>query len=114
MEFELWENENKVCYAGDFIKDQSSIVALKITTLLEDISKFDFLVLLRKEKVKKIEKEIYEIRFKIQRDPYRFLFVIRKNKGWIVEAFKKKTNKTPRKYIDNAKNRISSLDQQLK
>jgi len=110
MEFELWKNENGVCYAEKFIKDQPDVVALKIIILLEDLSKFDFFVLLNKEKVKKIEKDIYEVRLKIQGDFYRFLFVIRGNKAWILEAFKKKTNKTPRKHVENARNRMLSLN----
>jgi phage-related protein len=113
MDFELWENKNGVCYAGGFIKDQPDAIAIKIATLLEDLQKFSFLVLSRKDKIKKIGKELYEIRLRIKSNNYRFLFVMRKNKAWILEGFLKKTDKTPKKHIENAENRIASLDKEI-
>ncbi|MDP9249039.1 MAG: type II toxin-antitoxin system RelE/ParE family toxin [bacterium] len=109
MQFELWENEKGESYVGDFIRKQTDEIALKILIRLEDLQKYEFSVLFRKQTVKKITKEIYEIRLKINGDAYRFLFVIRSNTGIILEAFKKKSSKTPKRNIKNAKNRISQL-----
>lgn len=113
MEIELWANGDGTCYAGDFIRAQGDIVAIKIETLLIDLQKATLLALLRVQKVKKIVKDLYEIRIKIHNVHYRFLFVVRKNKAWILEAFKKKTNKTPPRYIETALRRTVILDGQI-
>lgn len=106
IEFILWKNNTGRCYVGDFIEEQGGKIAFEILTLLEDLQRYDFDILLRNEKIKKITKDIYEIRLNVHSDKYRFLFGIHNSSGHIVEAFKKKTQKTPLKYIKNAEDRM--------
>lgn len=109
IEFELWENENGKCYVGDFIKEQGGEVAIKIEISLAEFQKISFMQLLRFEKIKKLKGDIYEIRLKINGLQYRLLFLKKEDKGFLVEAFIKKVQKTPLKFIKTAENRAKEI-----
>ncbi len=57
---------------------------------------------------KKIHKEIYELIVKGDIE-VRILYGIIKGKAYLVHGFKKKSNKTPKKEIDTALNRLYNL-----
>jgi phage-related protein len=109
MQFILWENENGTSYAQDFIESHGTVLALKLGIRIGDLQNASFANLLQSQTIKKIRGELYEIRIKIKKINYRFLFVRRENVGWIVEAFVKKTNKTPLKYIETAERRAKMI-----
>ncbi len=109
IEFETWENDEGKDYGAEFIRNQGDDIATKIETALIETQKRPFMDLLRSEKVKKFSGEIYEVRLRIKTFNYRFFFVLRKNKAWIVEGFIKKTKKTPLKYIKNAEQRAKNI-----
>jgi phage-related protein len=62
---------------------------------------------------KHLEQDSYEYRLQSRRGSYRFLYILFDgHKFVILHAFRKKTNKTPRKEIETAKRyRDESLDQ---
>ena len=53
---------------------------------------------------------VYELRFREVSGIYRVIYLIKKNDAiYLVHAFKKKTNKTPRKDIEVAQQRIKRI-----
>ncbi len=108
-EFELWQNSNGKSYAREFILDQGSDRAAEIEAHLLALQGHTFMELLRAGNIKKIKGIIYEIRMRIKKTEYRFLFVEKEERYWIVEGFIKKTMKTPIKHITTAEYRIKEL-----
>jgi phage-related protein len=54
-----------------------------------------------------IDKGVYELRFKEKNNIYRIFYIIKKKDAiYIVHAFQKKTQKTPKKNIELVKKRI--------
>ena len=68
----------------------------KITSAISTIGSGDFESLF----IKTIKSPIKELKFK----NYRLLFVIKENIVYFIGGFTKKTNKTPKKEIENAEN----------
>ncbi|MDB5254680.1 MAG: hypothetical protein JWL92_56 [Candidatus Nomurabacteria bacterium] len=109
MELELWENNNGRCYVAEFIRDQGKERALEIESRLQNLQTATFSSLIRSQKIKKLQGEIYEIRLKIKGLQYRFLFILKHDTGIIVEAFIKKSQKLPMKHLEAAKKRVKEI-----
>lgn len=62
------------------------------------------------KKMDSIGKSVYELRLKDRNGIYRIIYFIKKKEGiYLVHAFNKKTQKTPKKNLDLAKKRIRRL-----
>lgn len=63
------------------------------------------------KKMKKLQgyKDLYELRTYYKGMSYRILFKIVKGEAWLLEAFKKKGNGTPQRFIDNAQARVNLI-----
>lgn len=63
-----------------------------------------------RDSVKKIHKfPLYELRVKVRRVLYRFIFIIRGDVAWFLSGFKKKTDKTPPGEIEVALERAKKI-----
>ncbi len=113
MEFIYWENDSGKSPVYDFMRKQGDKKATKLDILISDLGKWEFPVLLRTQKVKKLDDDLYEVRLPAGGDKYRFLFPIRKGFGFLVEAFKKTTQKTPPQHMKTARERTKILDKQI-
>jgi len=116
IEIDYWQDENGKSYVKNFILDQGSVVSSKLIVLIDDLQKFPLNSLIRVGKVLKLHLDfydLYEIRLRCNKVWYRFLFVIRDNVAYLLEGFKKQSNKTPHRYIETAIQRSRTLDYQL-
>ncbi|TPR41266.1 type II toxin-antitoxin system RelE/ParE family toxin [Apilactobacillus micheneri] len=91
-----------------FLDNLPSKDAAKLVSTIQNVEKYGVEIAKRQEWIKKLEKNLYEIRSKrssnIQRSIY---FKIEGNTCIITHGFTKKSQKTPRKEITKAKNRRS-------
>ena len=113
MDFEAWQNSNGRSYFKDFLRDEGGGRALKLTDMVTQMERYSLQALLSSGDVKLLRQGLYEIRIHIEKIWYRFLFVIRLDRGWILLAFRKQSNKTPPRHIDTALNRAAELDIQI-
>lgn len=116
MIFELWEHAENQSYVQDFIESQDKNTAAKLLVKISDLEPFPLGALIKVRKVVKLHLEnfdLYEIRLRCNRSYYRFLFVIRNGTAYLLEAFKKKSDETPPRYIETAILRSKTLDYQL-
>lgn len=116
MQIKLWENPTgrspvlkfirsiPVNHGQRIIKDIEQLEKFGIDQLIEGSSK---LKLLRGKYI------LYQLTTKIQGMSYRVLIYRTSSEAWLVEAFKKKTNKTPRIHIENSYRRIEAIQAQL-
>lgn len=85
----------------------------------EDQDKIDFFITDRLAKnglylqkeglVKKLTKTLYELKIRAVHASYRIIFTVKKSVLWLLVAFKKKSQKVPKKFIDLASARASLI-----
>lgn len=96
-EFDWGEEFDKFLYLlsdKDEAKMRAMIERVESTSLQDSI---------RKKRVKKLTKDIYELRTQTDEHWLRgCYFQIKENNYWITHGFSKKTNKTPKKEIQKA------------
>lgn len=109
MEIEFYKNSQGKEYVKDFIYSQNKIVARKILEELEIVESSTQIDLIKSKTIKKVKKPICEIRIMTISGGYRFLYAIYKEKAYLLEAFRKTTQKTPKKFIETALKRYFDL-----
>lgn len=78
--------------------------AAKLLVVIENIESLGLEIAQRQKWIKKLEKNLYEIRVKASGNALRGIyFQIENNKYFITHGFKKKTKKTPKKEIVRGK-----------
>lgn len=81
------------------IKEQAKLIAM-----IEKIEEYGLLVAQRKEWIKKIDNNLYEIRVHAMGNAIRGIyFQVKQNNYFITHGFIKKRNRTPKKEIEIAK-----------
>lgn len=90
----------------DFISTLEPSIVAKITTYLDLLSEFG--PFLKPPFIKKINSEIYELRIKGKKQ-LRVLYAKKQNSFILLHGFIKKTQKTPKKELEIALDRLSKL-----
>ena len=90
----------------DFMLLQAKSTVLKITKTIEYLEKGG--PFLKMPHAKKIEDNLYELRIQ-GKEAIRIFYCKVGNEYYLLHAFKKKTNKTPRKEIETALDRLKEL-----
>ena len=110
IEVKYWETRTGNNPVLEFIQDQKSLEAQDRIEKYIDRLRIMGLTLLRTAYVKKLTGyDLYELRIKVKRVLYRIIFVIKKSIAWLLVAFKKQGNKTPKQYLDLASSRASQV-----
>lgn len=102
----LYETSRGEKPVEEFIKKQNQKVQAKILQLLTLLEIHG--PQLGMPHTKKLRSDIYELRIK-GKNELRILYFFHKQKIYLVHAFKKKSNKTPRNEITIATNRIQCV-----
>lgn len=90
----------------EFIKRQPSLTQAKITRLIDLLEKYGtFLVMPHS---KKLTKELYELRVRGKHE-IRIIYGFKDRRIFLLNAFKKQTQKTPSKEITTAVKRFETL-----
>ena len=105
----LYKNSSGKEVIVDFIDSFSNKIVIKIRSDIRLLKEYG-LSLLATSKVKKIKKNLYELRIKSSVQIRLFFVFINPDIFLIVHGFVKKTNKTPEKEIDLAIGRIKEFD----
>ena len=87
----------------EFIKSQQSQTQSKIADLTDMLEKYG--PMLGMPHVKKLEKNLYELRIR-GREEVRIFFTFKGKNIYLLHGFKKKTQKTPQKEIEIALKRL--------
>lgn len=115
MKFELWENLSRKSPVAQFLETEvEKKSALKIVERFELFGKYRVEELLRTKYFKKIERDLYSVKIKLDKIFYRFFGTFRTSKFYILHSIKKKSNKIPLKELGVARQRIHELDYQIK
>jgi phage-related protein len=109
MEIEYYKSEKGREYVRDFIYSQSPLVIRKILATFQRISCVPQAALILSETLKPIKKSLWEIRVLTSAGGFRFLYVVFEGKMLLLEAFRKTTNKTPKKHIETALQRYQDF-----
>lgn len=92
----------------DFILSLSNKTIAKIVWLFDLLEKYG--TELGMPNIKKIDRNLYELRVRKQQESIRFLFTVIKNKIIILHGFKKKKDKIPAKDLKTAKNLLTKYN----
>ncbi len=109
MEIEFWCDSSGDSPVIDFIKDLSPKSSVKIYDLFEKIEERGWAFIAYSGMVRKLRDGLYEFKVRFDRVFYRFIFIIKNSICYILNAFKKKTNKTPNYEINLALRRAKIL-----
>lgn len=87
-----------------YLNSLSKKDAAKLLTMIERVEEFGLQDSIRKERVKRLDKNLYEIRALTNEHWLRgCYFQVKENTYYITHGFSKKSNKTPQKEINRAK-----------
>ncbi len=106
----ICEKDNGKPYIGDFLDILDEEIYEKVTTKLKYFEMYPSrLELMKSKNVSPLDKEtgLYEIGFSMQGHWYRFLGEWVGESFHVVHAFRKKSNKTPKRHIETANNRLN-------
>lgn len=103
MEIKFFRTENGLSTVENFIKKLSSDNFKKVERAINRVEEqqYGLANLFKSEYLKKLEKDIYEIR----PGNFRILFTLRDDICWLLHIFFKKSNKTPDKDLKVARQR---------
>jgi len=98
---ELYEKENGDCPVQDFILSLQVTEQVRVQNKLERLQTYG--LRLDGDYFRHLE-DIWEYRLRSRAGFYRFLYILHGGRTFVLlHAFKKKTNKTPRRHIETAK-----------
>ena len=101
----IWNNKAK-----DLVRDLDLETRKELGSLLMVLQSGGILGEPQSKPMTTIHKNAYELRIKDKKGQYRIIYVLAlKDKIVIPHAFKKKTQKTPKKEIDLSKSRLKEL-----
>lgn len=102
--FEFYERPNGQVEFIEFLQSLPVKDRAKLLDIIQHVQEHGLLVAQRMEWVKKLDKEIFEIRSKVSSNIQRALyFHVVGNRYVITHGFTKKTQKTPKVQIEHAK-----------
>ncbi|WP_367986210.1 type II toxin-antitoxin system RelE/ParE family toxin [Streptococcus sp. ZY1909104] len=102
--FEFYERPNGQVEFIEFLQSLPVKDRAKLLDIIQHVQEHGLLVAQRMEWVKKLDKEIFEIRSKVSSNIQRALyFHVVDNRYVITHGFTKKTQKTPKGQIEHAK-----------
>ncbi len=110
MRIEFWQNESGRNPVLEFIGGQPNNAAGRITKVIGDLERHG-MKLIGSSKMKPLTgyQNLYELIIDFKGVFYRIVFCIVENTGHMLEAFKKKKNRTPERHIKVALARQQSL-----
>lgn len=101
--FEIYVSSEGKSEFHDFVQSLPKKDADKLVALINRIETFGMLTAMRQEWVKRLDKDIFEIRSKVSSNIQRALYFQRVGQRYIItHGFTKKTQKTPKKEIEHA------------
>ena len=102
----FFETARGTCPVKEFINKQDQITVLKITKTIEYLERGG--PFLKPPHTKKIVNNLYELRIQ-GKEAIRIFYSKIVGEYYLLHAFKKKTQKTPRKEIETALDRLKEL-----
>jgi len=113
MDIQEYSNKRGDQVISDFLISLSLVGksdhAKKIFYDLEKLEQYPLNFLLRLNNVKKINKNLYELRIAWRRESYRIFFCIQHNTYYLLHIFCKKSQKIPSKELRLAQQRKNNL-----
>jgi phage-related protein len=99
---ELYEKENGDCPVKEFISSLQVKEQVRVRNKLERLQRYG--LKLGGDYFRHLEEDIWEYRLQSRAGFYRFLYILHGGHTFVIlHAFKKKTNKIPRRHIETAK-----------
>lgn len=109
IEFDLWTTHEGRCYVGDFLLGLDGVTRERVRQKLEDYEKYSLMMLLKDQKIKKIQKNLFSVRILVKGEYFRFFGNFRGKKLVLVHAFKKKSDQIPARELQTAEFRINQI-----
>lgn len=109
MEIQFWENTRGENPVGGFIEGQEVKAKKKILWMIDMLEEHGIKLLFTGYMNKLQGHKLYELVTSFGGVFYRIFFSIKEDTAWLLHAFKKKTNHTPKKELSIAIDRAKSL-----
>lgn len=106
MTIEFWQKDNGIMPAESFLSSLDNYVRLKVVDKIESLSKPHWSLdnLVNTEKLKHLERGLYELRVKVSRTYFRFPVVVSDDTIYLLDGFKKQKNRIEQVDINRARN----------
>lgn len=110
MKINIWQTVAGGSPVINFIDDQEVKPASRMMKDIEHLEE-QGLNLLATKKVKQLTgyKHLFELITNFRGVGFRIIFTVINREAWLLEAFKKKSDETPRRHINNALNRRNQI-----
>lgn len=110
MKINIWQTSAGSSPVIKFINDQEDKPASRMMKDIEHLEE-QGLRLLATKKMKQLTgyKHLYELITNFRGVGYRIIFTVINGEAWLLEAFKKKSDETSQRHINNALNRRNQL-----
>jgi len=109
MEIEFWVREGRNSPAGKFLSKLDPYIVAKLTGRMVKLEGNSLSVLLNSGYLRHLEGRLYVIKIRLMNNFFRFPCVIEGEIIWILDGFKKKTNKLPKKDLDRARKHLGEF-----
>jgi phage-related protein len=104
MRVKFWVTASGRAPVALFIRKQSPLAGQRIMKDIDHLEQQGLELAINPSKVKSLRgySKLYELKTYFQGIWYRIIFVVINGEAWLLEAFKKKGNGTPQRFIDTA------------
>jgi phage-related protein len=111
MVIKFWVNKSDKCPVKDFISKQHVLAGQRIMKDIDHLKQQGLSLAINPGKMKPLQghKKMYELKTSWKGIYYRIIFSVENGEAWMLEAFKKKGNATPQRYINTALQRRCSI-----